>query len=56
MNAKSGAQSFAVLAWLATTLVMFAIVARISWTAGLIFVVAAVVALGCTILLSRLGS
>jgi hypothetical protein len=56
MNAEESAKSFAVLAWLATTLVMFAIVARVSWTAGVLFAVAAVVALACAVLLSRLAS
>lgn len=55
-SAGTSAAGFAILAWLSTTLVMLAVVARLSWTAGGLFAGAALVALGCALLLSRTSS
>lgn len=60
-GAESGLRAFAdegsaILAWLATTLAMMCVIARLSWTASGLFAGAAIASLVFTMLLSRAAS
>ena len=53
---ETTASGSAILAWLATTLAMMCVLARLSWTASGLFAGAAIASLVFTMLLSRAAS